>query len=100
MNHKERVLAAINLEESDRIPISPSGFHKIFLEKLFKHFNVNELIELYKKLDLDAIIVSIADGMITYPKNFIPKRLPDRSLINEWNIRYIVPPDRDHIFIK
>jgi uroporphyrinogen decarboxylase len=100
MNHKERVLAAINLEEPDRIPISPSGFHKIFLEKLFKHFNVNDMIKLYKKLDLDAIIVSIADGMITYPKNFIPKRLPDGSLINEWNVRYIIPPDRDHIFIE
>lgn len=100
MNHKERVLATINLEEPDRIPIFPSGFHKIVLEKLFEHFNVSELIKLYKKLDLDAIIISIADGMITYPKNFVPKKLPDGSFVNEWGVRYIIPPDRDHIFLE
>jgi hypothetical protein len=42
--------SAINLKEPDRIPISSSGFHKIVLEKLFKHFNVNDVIELYKNM--------------------------------------------------
>ncbi len=99
MDSRERVLAAVHLEEPDRVPISPSGFHETALRRLFDYFHVNEKMALYQRLGLDAVIVSVGDGVITFATRLGPKKLPDGSLINEWGMRYIVPPDRDQIFV-
>jgi len=45
------------------------------------------------------MIVSIGDGVITFPSKTEPMRLSDGSFVNEWGMSYIVPPDRDHVFV-
>jgi len=55
---------------------------------------------LYRKLNLDAIIISVADGVITFASGAEPQRLPDGSFMNEWGMRYVVPPDRNEVFTE
>ena len=55
MTHRERILAAINHQPTDRIPLDYWGVPEI-TEKLLKHFNVPNMFELIKALDLDCLM--------------------------------------------
>ena len=72
MTHKERIMAAINHQPTDRVPMDYWGVPEI-TEKLMKHFNVKDMLGLSKALDLDKIM-GVAAPMIK----------PDRK--GEWDI--------------
>lgn len=59
MSHKERVVAAVNNEEPDRVPWSPYfGFAENVHRQLCRYFGVDQedTIRLLKNLDADVII--------------------------------------------
>jgi uroporphyrinogen decarboxylase len=76
MNSRERVLAAINIEEPDRVPFS-IGLH----HELAKAMSEGSEINLMRKIGVD--IVS-AGG--TEPAGWEPKKFPDGKWIDEWGI--------------
>ena len=55
MTHRERVLAAINHRETDRVPVDYWGVPEI-TGKLMKHYGVSDMIGLSEAMDLDKII--------------------------------------------
>jgi len=55
MTSRERILAAINHQRTDRIPLDYWGVSE-FTDKLMKHFCVNDSLELAKAMDIDLII--------------------------------------------
>ena len=55
MTHRERILAAINHQPTDRVPIDYWGVPEI-TEKLMAHFGVKDMLGLSKSLDLDKIM--------------------------------------------
>jgi len=102
INHKERVLAAVNLEEPDRVPIflATPGFTEAFRSRLSEYLGISDPIELNKALDLDCgpsfprslILTEGVTGRIR-------KRLPDGSFIDEWGVTLRTPKDTDFIFL-
>jgi len=76
MTPRERILAAINHEPTDRVPIDYWGVWEI-TEKLFKHFGVNDMLGLSKSLELDKIM-----GVGAPMK-------PDCARSNPWNIETV-----------
>ena len=56
MTHRERILAAINHQPTDRVPMDFWGVPEI-TERLMLHFGVSDLIGLAKALDIDMIMV-------------------------------------------
>ena len=54
MNSKDRVLMAINLQKTDRIPKNFHGMPSV-VEKLFQYYSVNSHVELMKHLQTDII---------------------------------------------
>jgi len=71
MTHKERILAALNHQPTNRIPLDYWGVPET-TEKLMRHFGVSSYPELIKALDIDAII------------GVDPKLVADRK--NIWDI--------------
>ncbi|MCL2392864.1 MAG: hypothetical protein FWC66_09740 [Oscillospiraceae bacterium] len=55
MTHRERIMAAINHESTDRIPMDYWGVAEI-TDKLMKHFGVSTMPALAKCLDIDKIM--------------------------------------------
>ncbi len=55
MTSKERILASINLQETDRIATDYWGVPEI-TAKLYKHFHVDNMLDLAKALDIDYIV--------------------------------------------
>jgi len=55
MTHRERILAAINHNPTDRVPTDYWGVPEI-TQKLMKHFDVSNMIGLAKALDIDKIM--------------------------------------------
>jgi len=56
MSHRERILAAINHQPTDRVPTDFWGVAEI-TEKLMRHFGVSDMIGLAGALDIDKIMV-------------------------------------------
>ena len=55
MTPRERILAAINHQPTDRIPLDYWGVSEI-TQKLFDHFNVHDMLGLAKAMELDMIM--------------------------------------------
>jgi len=55
MTHRERIMAAINHEPTDRVPLDYWGVPEI-TEKLMKHFGVTDMFGLSAAFDLDKIM--------------------------------------------
>jgi uroporphyrinogen decarboxylase len=72
MTHKERILAAINHRQADRIPLDYWGVPEI-TEKLMQHFGVKTFPEFADALDIDMVMT------------VEPRLIAER--INTWNIR-------------
>lgn len=91
MSHKERVVAAVNNEEPDRVPWSPYfGFADNVHRQLCRYFGVDQedTIRLLKNLDADVIISD------PHPPAELIRRLPDSCYIDEWGVTHkqISPP--------
>ncbi len=98
INHKERVLAAINLEEPDRVPIF-SNFTQVFEEQLCKYLGIKDQVTLSKFLDLDCFLLPHEARAIA-PGKIIKKKFPDGSFIDEWGIRQKIPGETDFLFLE
>lgn len=55
MNHRERILAAVDRKPVDRIPTDLWATPEV-LEKLFDHFGVSRILDLYDSLGVDGIL--------------------------------------------
>lgn len=55
MNSRERILAVINRQPADRVPVDIWHTDEV-LESLMKHFNETDNLSLYKKMGLDKIV--------------------------------------------
>ena len=55
MTHRERILAALNHQPTDRVPMDYWGVEEI-TTKLMKHFGVKDMFGLADALDLDKIV--------------------------------------------
>jgi uroporphyrinogen decarboxylase len=55
MNHKERILAAVQHQPVDRLPTDMWATPEV-MQKLMDYFKVKETIDVYDKLDIDGII--------------------------------------------
>ena len=57
MTHRERIMAAINHQPTDRVPLDYWGVYEI-TQKLMKHFNIkdNDGVALFKAMDIDKIM--------------------------------------------
>jgi uroporphyrinogen decarboxylase len=73
---RERVLAAIHIEEPDRVPFS-IGLH----QELAKAISGGNEAELESKMGVD--IMSVGE---TEPAGWQPKRFPDGTWVDEWGI--------------
>ena len=80
MTHRERILAAVNHQPTDRVPMDYWGVPEI-TEKLMTYFGVKDMFGLSKSLDLDKIMGVSAP------------LLPGRA--NMWNLetKIILLPD-------
>ncbi|GHU70338.1 uroporphyrinogen decarboxylase [Clostridia bacterium] len=83
MSHRERILAAITHQPTDRVPMDYWGVWEI-TQKLMNHFNVTDMLGLSRALDLDKIMAVGAppkdpgrNGFWDIPMKRIP--LPDGS---------------------
>jgi len=109
MNHKERVLRAINFEEPDRVPIGEFGFHITPYIQLCRYFGIDNPEELYwsgcwrflkenlrkkalafrEKLGTDLfgvwVNIELFEGS--------PKPLSDGRLIDVWKVIYKPSPN-------
>ncbi len=65
MTHKERIIAAIEHKETDRVPTDYWGVEEV-TQKLFEHYNVGNMVALAEAMDIDKII------------NVAPKLIADR----------------------
>jgi uroporphyrinogen decarboxylase len=81
MNHRERILAAINHQPTDRLPTDIWATPEVWA-RLRDHFGVKEDIEVYDKLDIDGMI------MIT-PPYIGPTPPKSQGLVfDEWGMGY------------
>ncbi len=77
MTHRERILAAIRHEGTDRIPTDYWGVPEV-TEKLMRHFHAVDMPDLARKMDIDKIILVepelVADrpNMLGIPMKKIP----------------------------
>jgi len=55
MNHRERILAAIRRQPVDRLPTDMWATDEVH-RKLFAHLHVDNVVDLYDKLDIDGIM--------------------------------------------
>ena len=62
MTSRERVLAAIKFEPTDRIPLDYWGVGE-FTDKLMKYFNVSDMLDLAEVMDID-LIAGVGPSMI------------------------------------
>ena len=67
MTHRERILAAINHQPTDRVPLDYWGVGEI-TEKLMQHFNVKTWLDMSKAMDLDSIM-GVAPNKIPSDRN-------------------------------
>jgi len=77
MNHRERIMAAINHQPTDRVPIDYWGVDEV-TGKLMKRYNVKDFFGLVKAMDLDKIM------------GVGPTLLPGRK--DMWNIEWKTIP--------
>jgi len=82
MTHRERIMAAINHQPTDRVPTDYWGVPEI-TEKLMKHFSVGDELSLWKALDIDKIM-----GV------WVPLK-PNSGRGDMWNIEYKKVPVAD-----
>lgn len=96
MNHKERVIAAVNLEEPDRVPwCAYFGFAPSLYSKLCDYYGIAEITldpektrdrigfpELYRKLDFDVIMVNPS-----FPRGY-PKVFPDGTYQDHFGVTF------------
>lgn len=81
MNSKERVLAAMSLEEPDRIPVD-STFTEEISNRLMKRLGLESDADLRVKLGLDVMYCSVNDGFLTPAQP-----LQDGSYLTELGVR-------------
>jgi len=81
LNCKERVLAALSLEEPDRIPLD-SSFTGQFLDDLMKRLGLKNETDLRTKLGLDVMYCGVNDGFLTFVQGFA-----DGSYLTEFGVR-------------
>src|SRR5437870_2266947 len=81
MNHRERILAAIQHQPVDRIPTDIWATAEVW-NKLRQHFHTNENAQVYDRLDIDGII------SITPPYIGPKLRIEDNYHENEWGMAY------------
>ena len=81
MNHRERILAAIRHEPVDRIPTDMWATQEV-RQKLFDHFQVENLLDLYDQLGVDGVF-----GL--WPPYIGPEpRKEEGYWENEWGMGY------------
>ncbi|MCL2003186.1 MAG: hypothetical protein FWG72_04170 [Oscillospiraceae bacterium] len=78
MTHRERILAAIKHQPTDRLPLDYWGVAE-FTDKLKKHFGASDMTGVAKALDLDCIM-----GVT------VPMIQPGRK--SDWGVEYIKVP--------
>src|SRR5689334_22240174 len=81
MNHRERILAAIQHQPVDRIPTDIWATAEVW-NKLQRHFDTSNNIEIYDRLDIDGIIG------ITPPYNGPELRIEGDYHENEWGMGF------------
>jgi len=81
MTPKERALAALHLEESDRVPIFEAWTSRLVVERLLgrEYRNVRDFIDFCKKLQLD--FVEVPNGT---PRNFKSTYLRENVYVDEF----------------
>jgi uroporphyrinogen decarboxylase len=109
MNHRERVLAALNHEEPDRVPIDLGGtlatmFNINAYEKLKEYLGIETPSEI---LSLRSMIAKIEEEILLrydVDTRALPllgnsrptEHLPDGSFVDEWGIKRMQPHPRGH----
>lgn len=85
MNHRERILAAIQHQPVDRLPTDMWATPEVW-EKLFAHFQVDNRVDLYDQLGID--------GIFSIPPPYIgpPLREEENYSENEWGMGYRQQP--------
>jgi uroporphyrinogen decarboxylase len=94
MNAKERVLAALFLEDVDRIPLYLRFTSEVFSELFNKYYrklgskeNVNDVILLYHVLNQD--VLTLWPNIPPYEDGIIIKYLEDGIFIDEWGVKRV-----------
>jgi len=87
MNCRERVLAAVFLEEPDRIPLD-SSFTEEYSDKLTKRLGATSQTDLRARLGLDIMYCGVDDGFFTPArKDGKEVRFSDGSYLTELGVR-------------
>ncbi|RLG94097.1 hypothetical protein DRO37_06525 [Candidatus Bathyarchaeota archaeon] len=76
MKGRERVLATLDFEEPDRVPITELGVDPRHVRAIA---GANDPLKCYRKLNFDLIVCGVA-----HPEDWRPKVLPDGSIVDEW----------------
>lgn len=79
-NGRERVLATLNFEEPDRVPITELGIDPCHVNAIA---GSKGHLECYRRLKFDIVL-----GGASEPEGWKPKFLPDGSFIDEWGRIY------------
>jgi len=87
LNSKERVLAAISLEEPDRIPLD-SSFTQETSSRLLERFGLDNEADLRIRLGLDVMHCGVNDGFLS-PANRdkAATYFPDGSYVTQFGVR-------------
>jgi len=82
---KERARTALEHREPDRVPIFEPWMHTIIIEKILHRpfAGVNDMIDCYKKLEIDFVPISFGA-----PKGWKPKFLDDKVFVDEWGRKW------------
>jgi uroporphyrinogen decarboxylase len=81
MNHRERILAAINHQPLDRLPTDLWATQEVF-DKLYAHFHVDNVLDLYDRLEID--------GIMDVPPPYVgpPLKVDGDYRVDEWGMGY------------
>ena len=89
MNHRERILAAMQHQPLDRLPSDMWATQEVW-DRLFTHFEVNDRLALYEKLGID--------GIFSIKPPYIGPPLEDEETLNEWGMGYRTQPYRTGVY--
>lgn len=91
MNHRERILAAIQHQPLDRLPTDMWATPEVW-DMLFSHFQVDDRLALYDKLGIDGIF-SIKPPYIGLPPIRVPSGVEEENYEeDEWGMGYRQQP--------
>ena len=86
MNHRERILAAIQHQRIDRFPTDMWATHEVY-QNLFAYFGVDNQIDLFDRMDIDGII-GITPVYIGPEKKTLEHPDLGKLRLDEWGMGY------------